>query len=83
MEILLDKRGIQMTKPTDAQQTSLNDITDLQQLIDRLKPLHIILSQNSYVKDTTRRLKRIIDDADSQPIFLFLGKALLKVIVDI
>lgn len=74
MEILLDKRGIQMTKPTDAQQTSLNDITDLQQLIDRLKPLHIILSQNSYVKDTTRRLKRIIDDADSQPIFLFLGK---------
>ncbi|MEG0439260.1 MAG: GTPase [Solibacillus sp.] len=46
----------------------------LQQLIDRLKPLHVILSQNSYVKDTTHRLKRIIDDSESQPMLLILGK---------
>lgn len=46
----------------------------LEQLIERLKPLHSILSQNSYVKDTTTRLKRIIDDAGSQPIVLFIGK---------
>lgn len=46
----------------------------LEQLIEMLKPLHSILSQNSYVKDTTTRLKRIIDDAGSQPIVLFIGK---------
>ena len=52
----------------------LDNQSTLQQLIERLKPLHVILSQNSYVKDTTYRLKRIIDDAGSQPIILFLGK---------
>lgn len=52
----------------------LDNQSTLQQLIERLKPLHVILSQNSYVKDTTHRLKRIIDDAGSQPIMLFLGK---------
>ena len=59
---------VQNLQPLDNQST-------LQQLIERLKPLHVILSQNTYVKDTTNRLKRIIDDADSQPIILFLGKA--------
>ena len=52
----------------------LDNQSTLQQLIERLKPLHVILSQNSYVKDTTYRLKRIIDDAGSKPIILFLGK---------
>lgn len=63
-----------MTELVDTQQKSIDEITPLQQLIERLKPLHVILSQNSYVKDTTRRLKRIIDDAESQPIVLVLGK---------
>ncbi|MGN7478237.1 dynamin family protein [Solibacillus silvestris] len=63
-----------MTEPFNEQPTSLDEQTALQQLIERLKPLHVILSQNSYVKDTTTRLKRIIDDASSQPIVLFIGK---------
>ncbi|WP_431030329.1 dynamin family protein [Lysinibacillus sp. LZ02] len=46
----------------------------LLQLIERMKPLHVLLNQNSYVKDTTRRLKRIIDDASSQTMILVMGK---------
>lgn len=46
----------------------------LSQLIERMKPLHVLLGQNSYVKDTTRRLKRIIDDASSQTMILVIGK---------
>lgn len=63
-----------MTETFNQHLTTGEEQTDLQQLIDRLKPLHIILSQNSYVKDTTNRLKRIIEDATSQPIILFVGK---------
>ena len=46
----------------------------LSQLIERMKPLHVLLSQNTYVKDTTKRLKRIIDDASSQTMILVMGK---------
>ena len=59
----------------NTQQTTVDDeIAPLQQLIERLKPLQVILSQNTYVKDTTRRLNRIIEDAENQPIILILGK---------
>ena len=64
----------QMTETFNQHSINEEEQTDLQQLIERLKPLHIILSQNSYIKDTTSRLKRIIDDANSQPIVLFVGK---------
>lgn len=63
-----------MTEQVHNLQHALESESTLQQLIDRLKPLHVILSQNTYVKDTTNRLKRIIDDAGSQPIIVFLGK---------
>lgn len=63
-----------MTEQANSQINNLNESVPLQQLIERLKPLHIILSQNSYIKDTTRRLKRIIEDAESQPILLIVGK---------
>ena len=46
----------------------------LSQLIELMKPLHLLLNQNTYVKDTTKRLKRIIDDASSQMIILVMGK---------
>ena len=46
----------------------------LSQLIERMKPLHVLLDQNTYVKDTTKRLKRIIDDASSQMMILVMGK---------
>lgn len=64
----------QMTGNIPIEELKIENQTSLHQLIERLKPLHIILSQNSYVKDTTRRLKRIIDDAESQPMLLLLGK---------
>lgn len=63
-----------MTERFSEQLNNYDEHNPLEQLIERLKPLHSILSQNSYVKDTTTRLKRIIDDADSQPIVLFIGK---------
>lgn len=63
-----------MTERFSEQLNNFDEHNPLKQLIERLKPLHSILSQNSYVKDTTTRLKRIIDDADSQPIVLFIGK---------
>ncbi len=57
-------------QPTEKQNTSKS----LQQLIERLKPLHVMLAQNTYVKDTTKRLKRIIEDAQEQSTILFIGK---------
>ncbi|MEO4052669.1 dynamin family protein [Solibacillus sp. CAU 1738] len=57
------------------QQTVEQDTSkSLQQLIERLKPLHVMLSQNTYVKHTTSRLKRIIDDAQAKITVLLLGK---------
>lgn len=44
------------------------------QFIERLKLLLVKLEQNSYVKDTTNRLKRIIQDAESQSMMLVIGK---------
>lgn len=46
----------------------------LQQLIERMKPLQVILSQNSYIKDTQRRLDRIIKDAITPTMVLIMGK---------
>lgn len=46
----------------------------LQQLIERLQPLHVLLAQNSYIKDTAKRLERIIEDASSQAMILVMGK---------
>jgi hypothetical protein len=46
----------------------------LQQLIERVKSLHGLISQNTYIKDTSRRLKQIIDDASSPTTILVLGK---------
>jgi len=63
-----------MTERFSEQLNNFDEHNPLEQLIERLKPLHSILSRNSYVKDTASRLKQIIDDADSQPIVLFLGK---------
>lgn len=63
-----------MTERFSEQLNNFDEHNPLEQLIERLKPLHSILSRNSYVKDTTTRLKQIIDDANSQPIVLFLGK---------
>ncbi len=63
-----------MNERFSEQLNNFDEHNPLEQLIERLKPLHSILSRNSYVKDTTTRLKQIIDDANSQPIVLFLGK---------
>lgn len=63
-----------MTERFSEQLNNFDEHNPLEQLIERLKPLHSILFRNSYVKDTTSRLKQIIDDGDSQPIVLFLGK---------
>ncbi|MEG0472153.1 MAG: GTPase [Solibacillus sp.] len=63
-----------MTEEMTIDTLNKENTSSLHQLIERLKPLHVVLSQNSYVKDTTRRLKRMIDDSESQPMLLLLGK---------
>ncbi|MEK4385853.1 dynamin family protein [Solibacillus sp. FSL W7-1464] len=63
-----------MTERFGEQLNNFDEQNPLEQLIERLKPLHSILSRNHYVKDTTTRLKQIIGDAESQPIVLFIGK---------
>lgn len=63
-----------MTERFSEQLNNFDEQNPLEQLIERLKPLHSILSRNHYIKDTTARLKQIIEDAESQPIVLFLGK---------
>lgn len=50
------------------------DLSELHTLIERLKPLEVILSQNSYVRDVTRRLHRLIEDAENEQLLLLLGK---------
>lgn len=63
-----------MKEQMNSGSTPLSEQNSLQQLIEQLKPLHVTLSQNPYIKDTTNRLKQIINDAESQPIVLFVGK---------
>lgn len=63
-----------MTENNEVTTKSSQPTTNLQSLVERLKPLEIILSQNSYVRDVTRRLNRIIEDAQSQSMVLLLGK---------
>ena len=61
-------------QPKDVQFTTNDSSNLLSQLIELMKPLHVLLSQNSYVKDTTKRIKRIIDDASSPTTILIMGK---------
>lgn len=49
-------------------------IHNLQMFIERLKPLEVILSRNSYVRDLTKRLNRMIEDAENKQLLLILGK---------
>ena len=58
----------------DAQVITNVSSNPVSQLIERMKPLHVLLSRNTYVKDTTSRLKRIIDDASAQTMILVMGK---------
>lgn len=46
----------------------------LPQLVDRLRQLHGIIIQNTYVKDTSKHLDRIIQDANNQTMVLLVGK---------
>lgn len=50
------------------------ETNSLHQLIERMKPLHVMLEQNTYITDTTKRLKLIIEDAREKEALLFLGK---------
>ena len=55
------------------EQTVLNN-DSLTQLVERLKPVRSLLGKNTYIKDTTRRLNRLIEDASSKTIVLVMGK---------
>ncbi|KOS68290.1 GTP-binding protein [Lysinibacillus contaminans] len=46
----------------------------LPQLVDNLRKLHGIIIQNTYVKDTSKHLDRIIQDANNQTMVLIIGK---------
>lgn len=46
----------------------------LYQLVERLKPLHIMLNENTYIHDTTQRLQLLMNDAQEKPIAAFIGK---------
>ena len=46
----------------------------LPQFVDQLRKLHEILIQNTYIKDTSKHLDRIIQDANNQTMVLIVGK---------
>ena len=46
----------------------------LPQVVDQLRKLHGILIQNTYIKDTSKHLDRIIQDANNQTMVLIVGK---------
>lgn len=46
----------------------------LPQLVDSLRQLHGMIIQNTYVKDTSKHLDRIIQDANNQTMVLVVGK---------
>lgn len=46
----------------------------LPQLVDSLRQLHGIIIQNTYVKNTSKHLDRIIQDANNQTMVLLVGK---------
>jgi len=47
---------------------------DLTPLLEQLKQLHTIIARNLYIQDVTKRLQRLIEDAQSPPIILFIGR---------
>lgn len=60
-------------------QLNLNEqtVTTKEQLISLVKslnPIHLTLEQNSYVKDTTKKFKQLIEDAGANVIVLIMGK---------
>lgn len=55
------------------EQTVVNN-ESLLQLVERLKPVKSLLGKNTYIKDTTRKLNRLIEDASSNTIVLVMGK---------
>ncbi|MER1987302.1 MAG: dynamin family protein [Solibacillus sp.] len=50
------------------------NLSELHTFIERLKPLEVILSQNSYVRDVTKRLHRMIEDTENAQLLLIVGK---------
>ena len=58
----------------DAGDDSITSTIPLQQLIDRMKSLYGLISQNSYIRGTTNRLKLLIEDASAPITILLLGK---------
>ena len=58
----------------DAGDDSITSTIPQQQLIDRMKSLYGLISQNSYIRDTTNRLKLLIEDASAPITILLLGK---------
>lgn len=47
---------------------------DLVQLNERLQPVKNFLQQNSYIKSTTNKLKRLMNDVETTTTILLLGK---------
>ena len=56
----------------DEELVSTNNV--LPQLVDNLRQLHGMIIQNTYVKDTSKHLDRIIQDANNQTMVLIIGK---------
>ena len=53
---------------------SLTKIEHDDELINEFKKLHTILSRNPYIRDTTNKLHRILDDSTSHVQILLMGK---------
>ena len=53
---------------------SLQHTSHNETLINEFKNLHSILSKNTYIRDTTNKLHRLIDDATSNVQILLIGK---------
>ncbi|GEL03676.1 hypothetical protein [Rummeliibacillus stabekisii] len=52
---------------------SQKPLDDIHQFIGKIKKIHLLLTQNTYIKDTAKALGYIIDDAVQNPTVLFVG----------
>lgn len=67
--------GLGMTNLDDKLAVSVTPTHNvLLQLVEKLQKLHSILLQNTYIKDTSKHLDQIIQDANNQTMILFVGK---------
>lgn len=68
------EKGLNSMEQPNLNEQTINPKEHLMAIVKSLNPIHITLEENSYIKDTTRKLQLLIEDASTNHILLVMGK---------